>query len=259
MLSASFCFVSCNLLLTFTFYGDIFNIKQSRFARVFSAFETGSCSEDEKVFLTVHKPHPAVKTEEYYILSSFFISDEKKGSFFMKAKKHEQSIFSLTCIALLIAMQVVLARFGSIPVGTMRFSLSFIPVVIAARRFGVLSSVLVYGLGDLIGAIAFPTTGAYMPGFTITALISGLIFGLFLSKKSTVLRIAGAVLSSQIICSLLLNSYWLWTYYYSAEKVYSAILLSRVPQSIVTGIVQIVFMTLFLEKICKIIKIPQRG
>ncbi len=176
----------------------------------------------------------------------------------MKNKKQEETLFTLVCLALLIAMQVVLARFGTINLGITRFSISFIPVVIAARRFGVLSSVIVYGLGDLVGAIAFPTTGAFNPCFTITAALSGLCFGLFLSKKASLGRILGAVLSSQILCTLLLNSYWLWYFYYSAEKGYPAVLLSRLPQSIVTAVVQIVFMALFLEKISKVIRIPKR-
>ena len=176
----------------------------------------------------------------------------------MKNKKQEETLFTLVCLALLIAMQVVLARFGTINLGITRFSISFIPVVIAARRFGVLSSVIVYGLGDLVGAIAFPTTGAFNPCFTITAALSGLCFGLFLSKKASLGRILGAVLSSQILCTLLLNSFWLWYFYYSAEKGYPAVLLSRLPQSIVTAVVQIVFMALFLEKISKVIRIPGR-
>lgn len=176
----------------------------------------------------------------------------------MKNKKQEETLFTLVCLALLIAMQVVLARFGTINLGITRFSISFIPVVIAARRFGVISSVIVYGLGDLVGAIAFPTTGAFNPCFTITAALSGLCFGLFLSKKASLGRILGAVLSSQILCTLLLNSYWLWHFYYSAEKGYPAVLLSRLPQSIVTAVVQIVFMALFLEKISKVIRIPKR-
>ena len=176
----------------------------------------------------------------------------------MKNKKQEETLFTLVCLALLIAMQVVLARFGTINLGITRFSISFIPVVIAARRFGVISSVIVYGLGDLVGAIAFPTTGAFNPCFTITAALSGLCFGLFLSKKASLGRILGAVLSSQILCTLLLNSFWLWYFYYSAEKGYPAVLLSRLPQSIVTAVVQIVFMALFLEKISKVIRIPGR-
>ena len=62
----------------------------------------------------------------------------------------------------------------------MRFSTSFIPVVIGARLFGVWGGMAVYGIGDLVGAIAFPTGGAFFPGYTVTAAIVGLIFGLFL-------------------------------------------------------------------------------
>ena len=177
----------------------------------------------------------------------------------MNRKKQEETLFTLVCLALLIAMQVVLARFGTINLGITRFSLSFIPVVIAARRFGVLSSVIVYGLGDLVGAIAFPTTGAFNPCFTITAVLSGHVFGLFLSKKASIVRIIGSVLCSQVFCTLLLNSFWLWHFYYSAEKGYPAVILSRLPQSIITAVLQIVFMALFLEKISKVIKIPKRG
>lgn len=226
----------------------------------FSAFGTGSCLKDEKRFsLAVRKSHPAVKIRKK-VITSFFISEaEKKGSFFMNRKKQEETLFTLVCLALLIAMQVVLARFGTINLGITRFSLSFIPVVIAARRFGVLSSVIVYGLGDLVGAIAFPTTGAFNPCFTITAVLSGLVFGLFLSKKASIVRIIGSVLCSQVFCTLLLNSFWLWHFYYSAEKGYPAVILSRLPQSIITAVLQIVFMALFLEKISKVIKIPKRG
>jgi ECF transporter S component (folate family) len=172
----------------------------------------------------------------------------------MKNKKQQETLFTLVCLALLIAMQVVLARFGTINLGITRFSLSFIPVVIAARSFGVFSSVAVYGLGDLVGAIAFPTTGAFNPCFTITAALSGLIFGLFLSKKADIMRIIGSVLCSQVFCTLMLNSFWLWKFYYSAEKGYPAVLLSRLPQSIITAVLQILFMAFFLEKIARIIK-----
>ena len=103
------------------------------------------------------------------------------------AKKYNRTtgrIIRICTLAILCAMQIVFARFLAIPIGTsLRFSLSFIPVVIAARHYGIVGGMLVYGLGDLIGAIALPTTGAYLPGFTVTAVISGLIFGVFLGKE----------------------------------------------------------------------------
>lgn len=171
-------------------------------------------------------------------------------------RKNEDKIFTLTCLALLTAMQIVIARFLAIPVTeSIRFSFSFIPVVIAARRFGILGGVLVYGLGDFLGAMIFPTGGAYFPGFTLTAAISGLIYGLYLAKKGGAVRIILSVLTSQVLCTLLMNSYWVSTLYGSD---FGAVLLSRLPQSAIMSVMQIIFMIPFLEKICNVIKLPHR-
>ena len=167
-------------------------------------------------------------------------------------RKSQQQLFTLTCLALLTAMQIVIARFLAIPVSeSIRFSFSFIPVVIAARRFGIIGGMLVYGLGDFLGAIIFPTGGAYFPGFTLTAAVSGLIYGLYLSKKSNALRIILSVLTSQVLCTLIMNSYWVSTLYGSD---FGAVLVSRIPQSMVMSVLQIIFMLLCLERICKVIK-----
>ena len=169
----------------------------------------------------------------------------------MKAKNKDK-LFILTCLALLTAMQIILARYLAIPVSeSMRFTTSFIPVVIAARRFGVVGGMAVYGIGDFLGAIIFPAGGAYFPGFTVTAVVAGLIYGLFLSKKSGIVRIVLSVLLSQLICTLGMNSYWLSMLMGSS---YSAIFLSRISQALIMSVLQIAFMTLFLEKICKAIK-----
>ena len=167
-------------------------------------------------------------------------------------RKSQQQLFTLTCLALLTAMQIVIARFLAIPVTeSIRFSFSFIPVVIAAGRFGPLGGMLVYGLGDFLGAVIFPTGGAYFPGFTLTSAVSGLIYGLYLGKKRTPLRIVLSVLTSQILCTLLMNSYWVSTLYGSN---FGAVLGSRVPQSLIMTVLQIIFMLTCLEKICKVIK-----
>ena len=167
-------------------------------------------------------------------------------------RKNKNNLFVLTCLALLTAMQIILARYLVIPVSeSLRFSMSFIPVVIAARRFGIVGGMAVYGLGDFLGAIIFPAGGAYFPGFTVTAVVAGLIYGLFLAKKSGVVRIVLSVLFSQLICTLLMNSYWLSVLMGSE---FSAIFISRIPQALIMSALQIVFMLCFLEKICKAIK-----
>lgn len=178
-----------------------------------------------------------------------------------KNSMSQEKIFTLCYLGILIAIQVVLARFAVIPIGDMmRFSLSFIPVVIAARKFGFLASTAVYGLGDLVGAIAFPTGGAFFPGYTLTAAIVGLIFGLFLQpakkEESTLSRnvkIVLSILSTQFIGSFLLNSYWRS---FQTGTPYEAVLMTRLPQCLVSAVIQSLFMILFLDRICKVIKLP---
>ncbi len=174
----------------------------------------------------------------------------------MSKRKNEEKIFPLVCLALLTAMQIVIARILVIPLSeSLRISFSFIPVVIAARRFGVWGAVTVYGLGDFIGAVAFPTTGAYFPGFTLTAMVSGLIYGLLLGKKTSNLRIVLSVVLSQLLCTVLMNSYWISTLYGAP---FTATAVSRLGQAAVMGAVQTVFMVLCLERICSRIKFGGR-
>ena len=63
-------------------------------------------------------------------------------------------------------------------------------------------------MGDLIGALLFPI-GAYFPGFTLTAFLNGMFFGLLLHKKRTMPRVICAVAVTQLCCSLLLNTLWI--------------------------------------------------
>lgn len=166
---------------------------------------------------------------------------QKKSS-----KAPSEALNRLVCTALLIALQVVLSRFLSVQLWNLKIGFSFIPVIIAARLFGPFYSITVYAVGDVIGTLLFPT-GAYFPGFTLSAALSGLIYGMFLNKKSTVPRIILSAVLNQLICSLLLNTYWIS---YISGAPFLAQLSVRWPQSVLMCVVQIVLMLAGLEKIC---------
>ena len=159
----------------------------------------------------------------------------------------QKRLMKLCAIAILIALQVVLARYLSIQLWNLRIGFSFIPVIIAARLFGIPGAMAVYGIGDVIGSILFPS-GPFFPGYTLTALIVGLIFGIFLHKKITFLRALISVLLTQSLCSLLLNSFWIS---YTSGAPYTGMLATRWPQSLSLGIVMFIFIMFVLERICK--------
>lgn len=142
---------------------------------------------------------------------------------------------TITTLGLLVAMEIVCARFLSIQAWNFRIGFSFVPIVIAARLYGPVPAAVVAGIADVIGALLFPT-GAYFPGFTLTACLMGITFGLFLHKAHTTWNIAAAVLINQFIWSLLLNTYWISVLYGSS---FTALLATRILQACLLTVVQI--------------------
>jgi Protein of unknown function (DUF1393). len=84
--------------------------------------------------------------------------------------------------ALLLAADVVLTRLLALNTPVMKIGLGFSAVALCAMLYGPWWAALTAGLGDLLGALLFPT-GAYFPGFTLTAACTGLLFGLCLYRK----------------------------------------------------------------------------
>ena len=152
-----------------------------------------------------------------------------------------RSLRTLVILSMLTAMEIVLNRFLSINAWNLKIGFSFIPVVVAAMLYGPAGGACVAALGDFLGAILFPI-GPYFPGFTFTALLTGIVFGLFLRRKQTPLRTVIAVLINQLGLSLLLNTFWISVLYKSP---YFPTLLSRIPQCAVLIPVQIALILAF--------------
>lgn len=114
----------------------------------------------------------------------------------------------LVTTGLLIAVQVVLSRFCSIAAWNFKLGFGFVPIVVAALLYGPVCAATVAGVSDLLGAVLFPI-GPFFPGYTLTAVLRGTVYGAFLYKKPTLPRIGGAVLLTQGLLSLLLNSFWI--------------------------------------------------
>ena len=115
----------------------------------------------------------------------------------------------LVTLGLLLAMEIILTRFLSINTPILRLGFGFLPIAIAGILYGPLWAGLTYALGDIIGAHLFPT-GAFFPGFTLTAFLTGLVFGLILHGHEVTWKrslVAAAIVV--LVMDLLLNTYWL--------------------------------------------------
>lgn len=155
----------------------------------------------------------------------------------MERKKAGSSANQIVFMGVLIAMDIILTRFLSISTPVTRIGFAFVARVIAAIVLGAVPAAAAAGIADFLGAVAFPTSGAYFPGFTLTAVLFGWIYGIFLHKKVTPVRVICAVTVSQVVCSLGLNTLWLTLL---TGSNFFALLSARLVQACVTGIVQIV-------------------
>ncbi len=158
-----------------------------------------------------------------------------------KTKKY---LFSLTATALLCALAVVLGRFLSINIWNMSIGFSFVPLMLCGFLFGPLWGGVCGGLADLVGATLFPF-GPYFPGFTAVAFLSGILFGLCgradrscKSSWSFMLVSSAVIILKEVFCSLLVNSFWI-SFLYTTP--YPAVIISRIPLSVVTLVFEIVF------------------
>lgn len=131
----------------------------------------------------------------------------------------------LTHMALLLAVEIVLSRFVSIPTPILKISVSFLPLSMVGILYGPFACCVVGGLADFIGAMLFPT-GAYFPGFTLTAALTGLVYGLLLGgRPRSWWRIGLAVAIITVLLQLGLNTYWITWF---TGKGYLALLPPRV-------------------------------
>lgn len=167
-------------------------------------------------------------------------------NFLESAKKLKETRVISAC-AVLIALYVVLYAYPIKLAPELRITFTFIPLALSGWIFGCVPAMLVGGISDIISALLFPQ-GAYFPGFTLTAILSGLIFGLFLYKKEKV--VLGVIVSRTLINLLLniaLNSLWLSMLYkkgfivYLASHFFKNIVL--LPVEIILLIVVIKFLT----------------
>ena len=85
--------------------------------------------------------------------------------------------------SILLALLIILSRILSIKTPIMKISFAFIPTMLCAIWLGPKWTVLINVLGDVIGAILFPT-GPYFIGYTISTAIAAYIYGTLLYKKS---------------------------------------------------------------------------
>lgn len=173
-----------------------------------------------------------------------------------KSRKAKLSTQTMAVFAILIAAQFVISQFLTFQVWNIKIGFSFVPVVIAARLYGAIGAAEVAGIGDIIG-VMFRPVGIWFPPITISAMLVGAVFGFFLKKSDSFIRILISVLISEFVFSLFITPLWLTILYKGNEtdffSFYFSTLVSRLfVQIIPMTIVKLVVITAMLKAMDKI-------
>lgn len=157
-----------------------------------------------------------------------------------------------------IALNIILTRFFSqmIYIGglqAIRLSFGEIPLILGGIVLGPVYGAISGALADLIG-YPINAQGAYFPGFTLTAALSGLLPGLMsklVKKEWTWLTLSIVVSITTVITSLLLNTLWLNI---MISKAYIALLPPRILASLILIPIYVVVIKLLLKHLKFILK-----
>lgn len=116
----------------------------------------------------------------------------------------------ISLMGMLVALNVVMAELCKIVIipNVLELALGFVPLALSGMLFGVVPTVVVAVVADIIGALLF-SAGSFYFGYTLTAFLTGMFYGIFLHKKELTLgRVVLCQLLISLICYALLNSLW---------------------------------------------------
>ena len=156
------------------------------------------------------------------------ISRESFFGVFSNKISASERIRTICMMGVLIAVYVILERWVAIPIGNiLRFSFTFIILYTSAVMLGLVNTVVIVTLADVIGS--FIAGYAPNPFITLCLIMSAIVVSLLVHKKRSVPRFVFAVLFDQLISCLLVKSFVLAVMYYGSDQ-YFKVLASRAVQ-----------------------------
>ena len=160
-------------------------------------------------------------------------SVSKTPNIFVRSLRELKSTRCLALTALLIAMNIALDLMGlelRLP-PDLKIGFGFLANAAVGMLFGPSVAMLAGVCTDLLGYFAGGfTMGGYFPGFTLTAIVAGLFWGLWMyPRRVSLWRAIGAKVCINLFCNIGLNTLWLTL---TGGKAMSVLLVARVPKNL---------------------------
>jgi ECF transporter S component (folate family) len=177
---------------------------------------TGSCRVDEKrkacgtVFASRCRMRKEDASTGVAISVEVFFMWLK--TMFADSSAELRRVRSLTMVAMLTALHLALNGVAVQLHPELRVGFGFLASAMVGLLYGPVPAMLSGAASDVLGFLLFPKTGdPYFPGFTLTAALAGLIYGLCLyhMQKPKIYRLVLAKGLVNLLCNVGLNSIWL--------------------------------------------------
>lgn len=153
---------------------------------------------------------------------------------------------TLTTVSLLVALGVLASVGTIIPSEVLKIGLGFLVTACMGYLFGPLPAMLGALAVDLISYLLRPA-GPYFFGFTLNALLTGLVFGLILYQSApSLLRTAASKAVVSLFINVLLNTLWLSVLY---GKAFFLLLPARFLKNLLIFPVEVLLLYLVLKAV----------
>lgn len=215
--------------------------------------------------LAVHSPHPAAANQALFILPLLRQFAEKEDFFvFRSSLKELKSIKMIVLCGVLIAAAAALEALNPFNLGDLiKIRLDFVATALMGFFVGPVAGAFAAGIGDIIRFLAKPV-GAFFPGYTLSAILGGFIYGYFLYRKSTpylkkpwadlLLRCTLAKLCINVFVNIGLNTLWVTM---TQGKAFTALLPLRVIKNFAALPIEVAVMFLVMWYVTKYFKKKQ--
>ncbi len=169
----------------------------------------------------------------------------------VKPSARLSSAKDICVLALLIAISVLLAIYGTIRIGAgIKISFKFISVFVTAALFGPVWGGAVGALSDIIAFIVNPVGGMFLPQITMVEFLYGFTYGLFFFNMGswqgfkTMLKVVLCVIFQIGLLNLGLTTYFLMPL---MKMDFSSLLVMRSVSAVISMAIQLIVLT-FMSK-----------
>lgn len=151
---------------------------------------------------------------------------------FVKSAKEFKKLRTIVACAMLMALGIALDYFGSFYIiSTLKVSSVFLVIAAVGLLFGPIPAMICGGGLDVVMWLIKPM-GMFFPGYTLSAVLGGLIYGLCLygrEGKSLIIMAPVSKLIVNVLVNLGLNTYWSFLF---TGKAYLALFPPRVLKNL---------------------------